>query len=217
MIVLLWIVNFAISWFNAWACGKTWNESKHSGGWPHFLNWLGAIMSACGFTWCYLAVAIFFGGTIPYEHDDGTSAPLLTMEQVQAVAQLGYLIIIGPIIGSGLGIMVHSWGVFYRRRTIGGGAVAGWNTFANIYNISSALSYVPEASSGVADFFFGKGSDSKDGKGWVLFLVLLALIGGILTTRAILLRTAKATAIDRAHRYEWEALAAGRDERKVRI
>jgi hypothetical protein len=110
--------------------------------------------------------------------------------------------------------MVHSWGVFYRRRTIGNAAIGGWNTFANIYNVTSALQYVPEATSGVGDFFFGK---DKDGKGWVLLLVLLALVGGILTTRTIILRTAKATAIDRAHKYEWEALAAGRGDRRVRI
>jgi hypothetical protein len=219
VIVFIWLLNFAISWFNAWGCGKTWNETKHSAGGAHLMNWMGAIMSASGFTWCYLVIACFLGGTIPVEQDDGTTATWLTMEQVQVVADLGYLVIIGPILGSGLAITVHTWGVFYRRRTIGNAALGGYNTFANIYNIHSALSYVPTAGSRVFDFFSGGGSksSSSNGKGKVLLLVVLAAAAGILTTYIIIKRTAKATAINRAHRYEWKEMMEGSSERRVRI
>lgn len=208
MIVLLWLLNFGISWFNAWGCGKTWTESKHVGGAPHFMNWMGAIMATCGFTWCYLLILGFGGATIPFEQDDGTSAPALTMEQLQVFFDLGYLVIIGPILGSGLAITVHSWGVFWRRRTFGSGAVAGYNTFAQVHNMYQAASYVPQAASNVLDFFGGgskSSSSSNDkGKGLVLILVVLAVAGGAITTYLIITKTAKATAFNRGLKYQNE-------------
>ncbi len=199
LIIGLWILNFFISWANAWGVGKTWNESKHRGGFPHFMNWMGAIMSASGFTWCYLLIVGGLASVIPLEQDDGTYAPLLGAEALEAFCNLGYLVIIFPIIGSGIAIMIHSWGVFYRRRTFGTGAVAGWNTFANIYNIGSALSHVPKAGKGVFSFFSG---DDKNAQTLVVMLVALAAIGGILTTYLIVTRTAKSTAKDRAFDYK---------------
>src|SRR6266436_2256340 len=59
MLFLLLILNFAISWFNAWSVGRVWIESKMIGGLFRMTVWCGAIMSAFGFTWLsrhYLAV-----------------------------------------------------------------------------------------------------------------------------------------------------------------
>jgi hypothetical protein len=201
VIFFVWILNFVISWVNAWGAGKTWNETKFAGGVPHFMNWCAAIMSAAGFTWCYLVVLGLGGAYIPFEQDDGTMAPLLTPEQLSVFFDLGYLVIIFPILGTGLAITIHSWGHFWRRRTFGSGAVAGYNTFAQVYNIVGALRHVPKAGSNVFSFFFGGKGDDK-GKGIVLLLVVLAVAGGVLTTWAILTRTAKATARSRAFRYE---------------
>jgi hypothetical protein len=203
IILLLWVWNFAISILNAWICGKTWNESKHAGGLPRFMNWCGAVMSASGFTWCYLLVIGFFGATIPIiKNEEGVRETLLTVEQLHVFMDLGYLVVIFPILGSGLAITVHAWGVFWRRRRITDGAVAAYDTFAMIYNISSALRHVPRAGGNVFGYFFGgsssdsSSSDSK-GKGLILLLVILAVAGGILTTRWIILSTAKATAANR--------------------
>jgi len=202
MILLLWVLNFGISIFNAWACGKTWTESKHAGGLPRFMNWCGAVMSASGFTWCYLIIIGFFGSVIPIiKNDEGVRETLLTPEQLHVFMDLGYLVVIFPILGSGLAITVHAWGVFWRRRRLADGAVAAYDTFAMIYNISSALRHVPRAGASVFDFFLG-GSDSSSssdskGKGLVLLLVILAVAGGILTTRWIILSVAKSTAANR--------------------
>lgn len=201
MILLVWVLNFAISWFNAWGCGKTWTESKHAGGFAHLMNWMGAIMAAAGFTWCYLVIIGFFGTVIPIEQDNGTTAALLTPVQLQAFADLGYMVIIFPILGSGLAITIHAWGVAWRRRSFGTGAIAAYDTFAMVYNISSAIDYMPGATGRLGDFFFGKDSKDDEGKSLVLLLVLLALAGGILTTYAIITRTAKATARNRAWEY----------------
>jgi hypothetical protein len=54
-----------------------------------------------------------------------------------------------PILGSGLAITVHSWGVFWRQRNFTNGAVAGWNSFAQVYNVVSAFENVPGAARGV--------------------------------------------------------------------
>lgn len=203
MIILVWLLNFAISWFNAWGCGKTWTESRHVGGWPHFLNWCGAVMSASGFTWCYLVILGAVGTQIPMTEDDGTVHMLLSGESAAAFASLGYLVVLFPILGSGIAITVHSWGVFWRQRNFTNGAVAGWNSFAQVYNVVSAFENVPEATRGLSTFF-GKGnSDAKDrAKLIVVLLVALAVVGGCLTTRAIILSTARATAFNRRLRYD---------------
>ena len=38
-VILVWVVNFGISIWNAYAVGKAWVETKYSGGWPRFVAW----------------------------------------------------------------------------------------------------------------------------------------------------------------------------------
>ena len=54
LLALVWLLNLAISFWNAYACGKAWAEAKFYGGWPRFMTWMGAIMAASGFSWCFL-------------------------------------------------------------------------------------------------------------------------------------------------------------------
>jgi hypothetical protein len=202
MIVAVWFLNILISWFNAWGCGKTWAETRAAGGMPHFLNWCGAIMSASGFTWCYTLLACLLGGGVTHTVD-GKVVPYLSEAQIQAVAGMGYLMVIVPIIGSGLAITVHSWGVFYRRRSFGSGAVAGWNTFAQASNMYHAAQDIPKVWDMLGDFFGGKSKNSSDSNGSKLVILIAgcALLAGILTTYTILTATARATARDRSLRY----------------
>lgn len=200
MILLIWIVNFIISCFNAWGCGKTWNETKYNGGMAHFMNWMAAIMSASGFTWCYLIIIMFFGSQIPFEHADGQIYPYLTAQSAAAVANLGYLVIILPILGSGLAITIHTWGIAYRNRTIGNIALGGYNSFAQIYNTYGAIKHGSTAFGSTFNFFNSKNND----KGKVLLLVALAAIGGILTTYIIIKKTAEHTAKERSFKYQLE-------------
>ena len=196
MIAFIFALNFVISWFNAWACGTTWDSTKIKGGAAHFMNWMGAIMSASGFTWCYLVIIGLLGSITPAawvmspEEGEVITGMLLDPASLQAFYQLGYLIIIFPILGSGLAITVQTWRHMARRRaagTAGAGdyAITGWNTFAQVHNMYSAVRNVPSAFEGVGSFFGG--SDSKDGKGTiVIVLVILAVLGGILTTFSII-------------------------------
>lgn len=207
MIFLVWILNFVISWVNAWGCGKSWNETKANGGMPHFMNWMGAIMSASGFTWCYMVIAAFAGTVIQVGTKTDHPHSILTPQELEAFCNLGYLAVLLPILGSGLAITLHSWGVFWRRRNFGDGAVAGYNTFAQVYNFYEAFRYVPKATSNVGRFFFGDDdSDAGDrAKGLVLLLVVASAVGGILTTWAIVRSVAKSTAYNRGLFYSNQA------------
>ena len=213
MIVILWFVNFVISWFNAWATGKSWNETKANGGLMHFMSWMGAIMSAVGFTWCYMVVLGFIAMNVPEaalsEDVTDPNAMLLSAEQGQVFFDLAYLVIIFPALGSGLAIMTHSWGVFWRRRSFGSGLTAGWNTFANLHNFYHAIEQVPASWGRVGSFFSGGSNSSDNAKSkLIIVMVVASVLGGILTTWAIVRRTARATARARSFKYDqmkWEA------------
>lgn len=186
MFILLAVVNFALSWFNAWQAGKAWNEAKIQGGLFRLTVWSAAVMSACGFTWVYLFVATLAG----------LSAEKLTPEEARSVFELGYLIIIGPVLGSGLILTIHSWFVAIRERNLLSVGTAGWNTYAQARNVYGAATEIPGIFSRLGDSLFSSSSPSSSkgkGKGGVLIvlLVIAALCAGIITTVAIVSMTSR--------------------------
>lgn len=198
MIVLFWIINFAISWFNAWAVGKSWNETKHAGGFAHLLNWCGAIMSAAGFTWCYLVI-MAVGGSMIQTGEGENLGPMISQEALMAMFNLGFMIIYPAIIGTGIIITIDAWASFRRSRSFADGALATYDTFAMIYNISQGVEHLPGMFRQVSKFFSSDDDDVKSKvQGIVLVLVALALVGGVLTTRAILRKSAHAVRQDMA-------------------
>ena len=38
-VLILLVLNFGISWFNAYSVGRSWADSKAIGGWPRFMDW----------------------------------------------------------------------------------------------------------------------------------------------------------------------------------
>lgn len=179
----LLLLNLVISAFNAYAVGRTWADTKHMGGFPHFMNWMGATMSACGFTWCYLLIIAFIVN----------ATGKLPADAFEAMISLGYLVVIFPILGSGLAITMNSIVIAWRQRRLRDIGVAGWNSFAQVYNTYNAVRAVPDAFGTVFDFFRPKNKD-----GAIVFLVMLMVIiavaGGILTTSMIIRATARAQA-----------------------
>jgi hypothetical protein len=184
MIFLLLILNFAISWFNAWSVGRVWVESKMIGGISRMTVWCGAIMSACGFTWVYIALLGMLAQSFQW----------LPARYIQGIFSLGYLVIILPLLGSGLGIAVSSWVQFWRQKNLINGGIAAWNTYAQISNVVSAIRFVPEAIGNVFSAFKGD-DDEEDNRALLIMLavVLVAVGGGIMTARAIILGTARKT------------------------
>ena len=186
LVVFLFVLNFAISWFNAWAVGRSWLESKAAGGFVHLVTWCGAVMSASGFTWCYSILLALGAANLPYK-----GHMLLPPRYAMAVLELGYLVVILPVIGSGIGILISSWQNFMRSRSLFHGGVAGYNTFANVYNIYNASRAVPMVLKDIVGLL-GKGDKDKN---WLaILLVALAALGGAVTTFAIVRASARAKA-----------------------
>lgn len=185
MVVLILVLNFGISWFNAWSVGRSWAETKAVGGWSRVVIWCAAIMSACGFTWCYLILLALGAGAIG----------LLEPQYVQAALEIGYLVLIGPILGSGLGIWIDSLTTAWRRRSVGSVAVAGWNTFAQVHNTYQAAKMIPEILEHLGEVFKSKngGKDVAKAKALLLIIILvvLAICAGTLTTVAIVRSSAR--------------------------
>jgi len=174
-LLLMLALNFGISCWNAYASGAYFTESKIIGGWIRFVTWCGLIMSACGFTWVYLTILTMIA----------ISSGKLTPEQGLAMFKLGYLVIILPLLGSGLGIWAHSIAVAYRRGNFGDIAVAGWNTYAQAHNTWDAASHAPGFMRDVADAFKPKGKKDDGALVLMILLVMLALFGGVITTGLI--------------------------------
>jgi hypothetical protein len=181
LVILVWVVNFGLSVWNAYAVGKGWVETRHHGGWPRFMAWMGAIMSASGFTWCYLILL----GLIAY------GLNWLSADQLELALSLGYILLIPGILFAGLMIMLDSWARAYRSRKILDFGVAAWNTYAQIHNTYNAINGFGKAFSSVADSLSSRKSDRKGaGIVVVIILVAVALLAGLLTTSLIISRVA---------------------------
>jgi hypothetical protein len=184
------VLNFSISFWNAYACGAQMGLAKQAGGFSKLMLWSGLTMSACGFTWCYLAVLSFVGMYVPdflnihggAEVDTSVKqAMLVTPELANSIMSLGYAVIILPILGSGMAIWLESLVRAWKERSFGNIAVASWNTFANVNNIYGFAQTAPSVWGNVGKLFKGDKNAAK----LVFALVVLAVLGGILTTYSI--------------------------------
>lgn len=178
IIIALLLFNFAISAINAVSVGMAWGEAHIVGGWQKIVTYSAAIMSAAGFTWCYLIIVALAALQFSW----------LDEQTVQAMLSLGYLVIIFPILGSGIAIMINSWAYAWKNRNFSSIAIASYNTFAQGYNSFRAISMIPEAIKSVVEGLSkSRSSDSKGTMGILLvILVVVVLIAGTLTTIAII-------------------------------
>jgi len=183
LIILIWLLNFGISFWNAYAVGVAWVETKHCGGWPRFMAWMGALMSASGFSWCYLIILSAAAHGLGWIDADGVALAL----------QIGYVLLIPGILVSGLTITLDSWARAYRNRTIADFGIAAWNTYAQIHNTFNAIQNLDKAFGSVVDSLGGRSSDKKSaGPSLVVVFVIVvaALLSGVLTTAVIVTRVA---------------------------
>lgn len=180
LVFLFWILNLGISIWNAVAVGNAWVETKHAGGWQRFMAWMGAIMSASGFSWCYLILAVFVLG----------ASGKLEVEDVEAALNLGYILIIPGVLFSGIMIGIDSWARAYRKRTVANFGVAGYNTFANMYNTYNAIRTFGGALDSVLDYFAKSKSKDSQKAFLVILIVVVSLGSGILTTWLIVSKLA---------------------------
>jgi hypothetical protein len=176
ILAFIWALNFVICSYNAITVGKIWKYGRYVSGWMNLVLWSAVIMSAAGFTWCYTIFLVLIAGAAGY----------LTTVQVSYALQLGYIIVIFPILTSGLVIWIHSLVEAYKRRDMISIGVAGWNSFANIYNWLNAFRLIPQVLSNLGGLFKG-GGDSKD-KGVLILvvLVIVSLLMGVITTYSLI-------------------------------
>lgn len=149
------------------------------------LAYSAAIMSACGFSWVYMIIIGIGVNAVGY----------LDEVHLEALFSLGYLAIIIPMIGSGLAITVNSLYVAYRTRTLMNTGIAGWNVFAQAYNMYNAISLIPKSVGNVMSIFGGKNNNKDSVKAKIVIAIaIISILGGILTTIVIIRLTARAHA-----------------------
>ena len=180
---LVWVLNFGISVWNAYAVGKVWVEARHENGWHRFMCWMGAIMSAGGFSWCYLSFLVL----------TATYFQWLPEYAVQAALSLGYILLLPFLLFAGYAITLDSWVQAYRRGGFLNYGAAAWNTYASLYNTYSAYRNLGGAFTSLGQLFGGRKGGSRDSPSVIILVVLLvavALLGGVMTTAVIIRRVA---------------------------
>ena len=184
LFALVWVLNFGISVWNAYAVGKVWVEARHENGWHRFMCWMGAVMSASGFTWCYMTFLVLTASHFEW----------ISQQQAVAALNLGYVLLIPFILFAGYAITLDSWVQAYRRGGFLNYGMAAWNTYATIHNTYSAWRNMGGAFTSLGNFFKrGRKSGSNDNAGGavvVVLLVALALLAGVITTAVIIRRVA---------------------------
>jgi hypothetical protein len=183
--VVVWLLNFGISFWNAYAVGNSWIEVKHQEGvWPKVLAWSGAVISALGFTWCYLILLAWLCYALEW----------VDQRTIEGAIWLGYLLLVPGILASGLVITLDSWARAYRNRRIQDIGIAAWNTYAEYHNTFHFIDNAGKAFKYVMSSGSSGKSDSKDsgGKGIVIMflLVVVAALAGVITTAVIIIRVA---------------------------
>jgi hypothetical protein len=178
MLVGLLAWNGLISWVNAWVCGKNWIESKAVGGWARVLVWCGAVQSAIGFSSIILMALL---GVAHLFH-------VLPPKLEHAALSLWYLLIIVPALGTGFAILVESWRVALRDRSLLNLGTAGYNTVAMWHNAAGAWDGIGRAFADVASVI--PSGDEDDAEAGLLLLafamVVTALAAGIFLTAALI-------------------------------
>lgn len=191
LVTFIWFLNFGISWWNARVTGLVWVETKQIGGWQRFMTWMGGVMSASGFSYCFLILLLFGSYYAQFSFLEPNQPPVLTERLVLDGFSLGYVLLIPGILFSGMMIWIDSLVEAWKRRDLPSMGVAAWNTYAQVHNTYEAFSGMGNALEGAGDLFKGGGRNNSKDKGGALMvllvvaLVVLAIVGGTLLTITI--------------------------------
>lgn len=208
-IFLLLALNFGISFWNASVVGRYWTERGQLPGYARFMMWCGVIMAICGFFYVYVAMITM--GMYEFHLFEALALSLFKIEMtasdvqglVQNVFDLAYLIVIFPILGTGLAITANSLIVAYVRRDWASIGVSAWNVGAQVHNIASAVRHVPRATRSLGSGLkIRLGKDSGKAIAYlVLFLLPIVIsLGAAIATTIVIMRASDA-------KYDLEDLA----------
>ncbi|MDR2163223.1 MAG: hypothetical protein LBO70_04685 [Clostridiales Family XIII bacterium] len=182
-LVLICAFNFGISVFNAYSVGKIWTEVKYIGGAARVVAVSGYIMAVAGFTMVYSVIIIAIIGAT---HGFGYLSAADSETLLSFIGDLSYILIATAIIPTGIIITINSMIRFWKRKTLGGGMIAGWNTFASIHNVVTATRAMPSAFGRIMETV----KSNRNNGIVVLAIVIVALcvLGGYFTASAIVKR-----------------------------
>ena len=184
LVVLMLALNFIISWSNATTCGRYWSESKREGGSFRFYIICGYIQSIFGFTMVYAYTLLLIAPSI-MQMKGVDQESILYFEEL--AANLTYLVVVFPIISTGLFIWLKGIQITWENRTASNIIVSGWNTYAMFRNTVNAFREVPSAVGKVFEALLGKRKKGKETMALLaIFLVILALLAGYFTASALL-------------------------------
>jgi len=179
MLILILILNFAVSWWNCYAAGGMWAESKALGGFPRVLAWSAVIQAGIGFS----SVFGFAFGYVVY------LAGYMPPKVATGAVSLWYLLVIVPAVGTGLAITVHSWIIAFRERSLLNMGTAAYNTVVQLHNMYGMIDGIGKAFSGIGELVEDADRDSMP----LILAVLLvgfALGSGAYLTYALVNRYA---------------------------
>lgn len=190
LIVLFVVLNFAISYWNAYVVGSCWYAVQKEGSWWHkTIIYSALFQSAAGFTWCYSMV--LSGLLFLFASPEGKVTPETAMAVFQLFQSLIYVILVPGLLLSGLAITVHSWMEAIKRRDLLSGGIAAWNTFAQISNTISFFRHIGPIFESIGKTIREQGS--KNVILAAICLVILALLGGVYTTYKLVTKYAAAS------------------------
>lgn len=160
-------------------------EARHAGGWARVVVWIGAIVSACSFTWVYLTLlaiaASWFGYLGPAEISFGLN--------------LGYVIAAPAVVLTALLQPTSRWAAGYRKRAPISLDAPDYGAFELDYGANHNITDLPQAFK-AATHFLNRGGDSGDSDGDSGKLIALGVIAalalacGALTTATLIKRYA---------------------------
>lgn len=167
MIVAITIWNLLISFWNARVVGQAWGDpSAEYGGFMRVVLWSALVQSMVGFSMPVMMLeALIFRST-----------GVLSDAALRGMFSLWYLMVIVPLLGTGLVITAHSLVQAYRSRNWGDMAVAGYNTVAMGHNIYEASSGTGSALKSFTDF---SSDDERDNGGMLVIVVALLVVAAL--------------------------------------
>lgn len=187
---ILIVIHAAISFWIAYAAGKAWEESKVAGGFSTFFIWMNAIASAVGFTWVYASIGMHFL--------DRTSATVRSA--IASCSDLGNILVIPMVLLAIISIQLVNWARYYQPGPRSSNRNETLLLQPDPPSSDQAEARVRQHSPWWSPHFFshqgdgsGGGGGSDDKLGIVLLVVFLALLGGVITTRTIILEVAKSS------------------------
>ena len=181
--VLILIVDFGFSVWNAYASGLNVGMLRRQGGssWLRAVAYSGLGLAYSGVSYVMLIVVGYAAYALGY----------ISSDVVGGVLGLDFLFFGLLIIGFGLMVTIQSIIVAVRRRSFGSIAIAIWNTFAEIWDIASYAEGFGDAISLVR----GTASDEKDETSLILVVIVALLIAYFIVHAAYIHGKKKAEAL----------------------